>query len=366
MGIYKKGNNWYVDYYLKGRRKRKKVGPSKKLAEQVLKDIQVKIAKGEYLGIFEEEKVLFSDFVQKYLAFSKTNKAFSSYKRDLVSSKNLLPAFGEKYLFEITPQMVEEYKAKRLQEGVTPATVNRELSCLRHLFNKAIEWGYLTKNPLQRVKLLKEPPGRIRYLKTEEIERLLKTIDSFPQYTKSYLKPIVVIALNTGLRKGEILRLRWKDVDFIKKRITVNVTKTNEIRTVPMNELLYQELKKMTSNQENEYMFCNKKGKPFENVRKSFDRALKIAGIDDFRFHDLRHTFASYLVMSGCDIRTVQQLMGHKDIKMTMRYSHLSKSHLQEAVERLDNLWTLYGHQNGFGENNQSDIMAKEPNKIIV
>lgn len=355
MGIYKKGNNWYVDYYLKGRRKRKKIGPSKKLAEQVLKDIQVKVAKGEYLGVFEEEKILFSDFAQRYLAFSRTNKAFSSYKRDLVSSNSFLPVFGEKYLFEIIPHMIEEYKTKRLQEGVTPATINRELSCLRHLFNKAIEWDYLTRNPLQGVKLLKEPPGRIRYLRTEEIERLLNTIDSFSNDIKSYLKPIVLIALNTGLRKGEILKLKWKDVDLIKKKITVNITKTNEIRDVPLNESLCQELSKMTQNQESEYLFCNKRAEPFENVRNSFDRALKIAGIDDFRFHDLRHTFASYLVMSGCDIRTVQQLMGHKDIKMTMRYSHLSRSHLQEAVERLDSLWTLYGHQRDIRENNAKD-----------
>lgn len=87
---------------------------------------------------------------------------------------------------------------------------------------------------------------------------------------------------------------------------------------------------------------------------------------DDFRFHDLRHTFASHLVMNGCDIRTVQQLMGHKDIKMTMRYSHLSKSHLQEAVERLDNLWTLFGHQKGFRENNKKDVIAEKPSKIRI
>jgi integrase len=350
MGVYKKGNNWYIDYYLKGRRKRKKVGPSKKLAEQVLKDIQVKIVKGEYLGVFEEKKVLFEEFTQRYLVYSRSNKAFSSYKRDLVSLKSLLSAFGDKYLFEIIPQMAEEYKTKRLQEDVTPATVNRELSCLRHLFNKAIEWSYLRKNPVQGVRLLKEPPGRTRYLEVGEIERLLEVIDSFPRDTSSYLKPIVLIALNTGLRKSEILQLKWKDIDFEKRKITVLRTKTNEIRTVPMNETLYKELKKISRGIESEYMLCNKKGVPYGNVRKSFDRALKIAGIDNFRFHDLRHTFASHLVMSGCDIRTVQQLMGHKDIKMTMRYSHLSKAHLQEAVEKLDTLWTLYGHQKDFRE----------------
>ncbi|MDD4363432.1 MAG: site-specific integrase, partial [Atribacterota bacterium] len=241
------------------------------------------------------------------------------------------------------PQMIEEYKTKRLQVGVSPATVNRELSCLRHLFNKAIEWGYLIKNPMQSVKLLKEPPGRTRYLRTEEIERLLDVIDTFSEDIRSYLKPIVLIALNTGLRKREILQLRWKDIYFEKRKITVSVTKTNEVRVIPMNETIYRELKEMSQKNDSEYLFCNKKSEPFGNVRKSFDRALKLAGIEDFRFHDLRHTFASHLVMNGCDIRTVQRLMGHKDIKMTMRYSHLSRSHLQDAVSKLDMSWTPKG-----------------------
>ncbi len=260
--------------------------------------------------------------------------------------------------------MVEEYKTERLQEDVTPATVNRELSLLRHLFNKAIEWGYLNKNPMQGVKLLKEPPGRTRYLRTEEIERLLDVIDSFPGDIKSYLKPVALIALHTGLRKKEILQLKWKDIYFEKRKITVSITKTNEIRIVPMNETLYRELKEISRDAESEYLFCNKKGESFGNVRKSFDRALKIAGIEDFRFHDLRHTFASHLVMNGCDIRTVQRLMGHKNIKMTMRYSHLSRSHLQDAVNRLDNLWTPYGHQKGFGGNSIKDKGVEKLSKL--
>jgi integrase len=232
--------------------------------------------------------------------------------------------------------MIEEYKTDRIKLDVSPATVNRELSFLRHLFNKAIEWGYLMKNPMQGVKLLKEPPGRIRYLRIEEIERLLDVIDSFPKDIRSYLKPIVLIALNTGLRKKEILQLRWKDTYFEKKKITVFITKTNEIRIVPMNETVYRELKEMSRNVDSEYLFCNKKGEPFGNVRKSFGRALNSAGINDFRFHDLRHTFAS----------------------------HLSRSHLQEAVESLDMSWTPYGHQKGFRGNSQKDKDDEKLSKI--
>ena len=126
MGIYRKGKNWYIDYYIKGQRKRKKVGPSKKIAEQVLKDIHVKVAKGEFLGVCEEKKIFFKEYAKQYLDYSKANKAPSTYeRRDQVTMRQLGKAFDERYLFDITPQLIEKYKAKRLQT-VTPATVNRE------------------------------------------------------------------------------------------------------------------------------------------------------------------------------------------------------------------------------------------------
>lgn len=345
MAIYQKGKNWYIDYYFKGRRKRKKIGTSKKLAETVLGDVRSKIAKGEYLGVFEEKKITFEDYAEIYLDFSKSNKSRNSYKRDQTSINRLKPFFSTNYLFEILPQMIEEYKMKRLKEEVTPATINREVSCLRHMFNKAVEWAFVIRNPVRGVKLLKEPPGRIRYLEVKEIEALLTALDSIPRKAGRYLKPIVVIALNTGLRKQEILKMKWKNVNFHDRKITIDRTKTNDIRTIPMNETIYQALKKVPRHIDSEYVFCNKHGIPYGNVRKSFESALTIAKIEDFRFHDLRHTFASHLVMNGCDIRTVQQLLGHKEIRMTMRYSHLSKAHLQDAVEKLGNSWTLFGHQ---------------------
>lgn len=212
-----------------------------------------------------------------------------------------------------------QYKSKRLEE-VKPATVNRELACLKHLYNKAIDWGLVEQNPLKKVKLLKEPPGRIRYLSKEEIERLIAN-------SSKHLKPIVIIALNTGLRKSEILNLKWDDIDFRNGYITVQQTKNNEKRVIPMNQTIRQILKELR--RENDYLF------PIKDCKKSFKTALIKSGIKDFRFHDLRHTFASYLAMSGCNLKTIQELMGHKDIKMTMRYAHLSKAHLEEAVEKL-------------------------------
>lgn len=337
MGIYKKGKNWYIDYYIKRRRKRKMVGPSKKLAEQVLNDVHTKIVREEYLGVYEEKKVYFDEHAQQYMAYCKANKASTTRRRDQFSIKKLTSAFKRRYLFEITPHMIEKYKAARLQK-VAPATINRELACLKHMYTKAFEWGYVKTNPAKVVKLLKEPPGRLRYLKPDEVETLLKTC-------AGHIRPIVVTALNTGMRKSEILRLRWPEVDLKNRKIMVVNAKNNEVRVIPINQTLYQELSVLPRKPEGEYVFSNQQGRPIGDIKKGFSSALKRAGIADFHFHDLRHTFGSQMVMQGVDIRTVQQLMGHKEIKMTMRYSHLSPEHVQEAIERLDNLWTLYGHQ---------------------
>ena len=338
MGIFQKGNNWYIDYYVKGRRKRKKIGHSKKLAIQVLNDVRLKIAKGEYLGIFDEKKIPFEEYAQQYLDFSKANKAWSTYqRRDRVSIDNLALSFKGKYLFEITPEMIEKYKAARL-EKVTPASVNRELACLKHMYTKAIEWGYVKVNPAKVVKKLKEPPGRLRYLNPEEALRLLGVCSG-------HLRPIVVTALNTGMRRSEILSLKWPQVDLKNRKITVINAKNNESRVIPINQTLYQELLALSQNPKGEYVFSDRKGRPFKDIKTAFLSALRKVRIKDFRFHDLRHTFGSQLVMQGVDLKTVQQLMGHKDIKMTMRYSHLSPEYVQEAIRRLDKLWTLYGHQ---------------------
>jgi integrase len=338
MGVYKKGKNWYIDYYLKGRRKRRKIGPPKKLAQQVLQDVHVKIAKGEYLGVYDEKKIPFEEFSQQYLTYSEANKARSTYRRcDQVSFGHLTPFFEGRYIFEITPRLIEKYKAARLKK-VAPAMVNRELSCLKHMYTKAIEWGYLKINPAKTVKLLKEPPGRLRYLRPDEAKKLVEACHS-------YLRSIVITALNTGMRKGEILALLWKDVDLENRKVTVRNTKNNQTRVIPINKTLYQELANLSKGSDGEYVFSNGNGHRIGDIKKGFSLALRRAGIEDFYFHDLRHTFGSHLVMQRIDLKTVQQVMGHMDKKTTMRYSHLSPEYVQETIGRLDNVWTLYGHQ---------------------
>lgn len=335
----KRGKTWYVDFRCKGRRTRKAAGKIKSVAEAVLKDIEVKIAKGEHLRVYDEPKILFRDFSKEYLKYSKANKSPTSFERDVSIMYHLLQAFGDKFLTEITSALIERYKQRRLQ-SIKPATVNRELACLKHMFSMAQNWEYTKENPVKKVKLLKEPPGRLRYLTEKEIQDLLTVC-------QGRLYSIVFTALYTGMRKSELLYLRWKDIDFQNKTITLRKTKNNEMRIIPVNETLWREFRLLYLKRRGPYVFSNRE-KPYQNLDNAFAKALKEAGIKDFRFHDLRHTFASHLVMKGVDIRTVQKLMGHKNIKMTLRYAHLSPDHERTAINRLDfghSLGTLEGHR---------------------
>ena len=286
---------------------------------------RVEIAEGKFLDIKREEKVRFEDFVLEYLEYAKVNKR--SWKRDARSLKLLGRSFNGKLLHEINPQMIEKYKAERLNQ-VKGSTVNRELACLKHLFNLAIRWGRAHTNPMKEIRLFRESPARIRYLTKPEITKLLSTSSDF-------LKPILITALHTGMRMGEILRLKWEDIDFERGIIEVTETKSGEPRKIPMNNLLTETLRSIKLPCVSPYVFCRTDGRPRKSIRTAFENALKRAGIENFRFHDLRHTFASHLVMAGADLPTVKELLGHKTIEMTMRYAHLSPDHKRVWVEAL-------------------------------
>ena len=198
-------------------------------------------------------------------------------------------------------------------------------------------WGKATSNPVKGVKLLKEDNKRLRYLEKEEIVKLLANC-------RQHLKPIVILALNTGMRRGEILNLKWRDVDIKRDVIYLLNTKSGEKREQPINEQVKTALIRTRKHPQSPYVFYKKDGSPIGDIKKSFFTALIKSGINNFRFHDLRHTFASHLVMSGVDLNTVRELMGHKSIEMTQRYAHLSPNHKKRAVDilnkRMDTIWT--------------------------
>ena len=321
--IYLRGTNWYADFTFHGKRQRFMIGPSRKGAE-------AEIAEGRFLDVKKELKhVSFHEFAVEYLAWAKVNKKPLSYKQNVCQMRKLEGAFGKKNFQEITSWDVEKYKGKRKNE-VGPSAVNGEIRLLKHMFSMAVQWGKMKEHPGKAVKLLKGEKQRDRFLSHEEAQRLL-TCCAEP------LRSIVMVALNTGMRRLEILSLRWPEVNFDQKLITVLDSKNHEVRKISMNETVQKVLKEIP--RYGEHVFSYKDGKPYTSVQKSFNHVKAKAGLlDDVVFHSLRHTFASWLVMAGVDITTVMRLLGHRSLSVTMRYSHLSPSHQSKAVSVLDNL----------------------------
>ncbi len=265
--------------------------------------------------------------------YSKPEKL--SWKSDEYNLKALAPHFNNKYLYEITRQDIDNFKAERIKD-VEPATVNRELATIKKMFNFAVEKEALREdqNSAKKVSMFREPEGRLRYLNKEEIIKLIANCSE-------RLQPIVVLAVYGGFRRGEILSLQWQNVDFKNNTITIEgaKAKSKKRRIVNMNEAVKQVLndllKKRKSGNGGDFVFINDDGSRIRDIRKSFLQACKLSGILEFHFHDLRHTFASNLVMAGIDIVTVMKLLGHADLRMTIKYSHVSNEHKQHAVDTL-------------------------------
>jgi site-specific recombinase XerD len=249
---------------------------------------------------------------------------------------------GDRPLRQVVAGDVQRHVAKRLSE-VRPASVNRELAFLKRTYNVAIADGLLEMNPVRQVKLLQENNARVRYLTDVEEVRLRA------EMAETHWS-VVALALNTGLRRGELFALRWDDVDFTTSVLTIPRTKAGHTRHLPMNAEVRGILGVLESRGRSPYVLARATGNaPLDSqnlIRRVFTPALKRAGIEDFRWHDLRHTFASRLIMRGVDLRTVQDLLGHADVRMTLRYSHLSPAHLLDAVEKLsDPHWHHYEHK---------------------
>lgn len=327
MGVFKRGNNWYISFWFKGERIKESIGPSRRVAEAVIAKRKAEIAENKFLDKRKElPPVKFHDFAVEFLKWAKGEHKPGSRQRELSIMRTLEKGFGDKNIHEITAWSIEQYKMKRKEE-VKASSVNRELTMLKSMLNKAVEWGKLKEAP-KRVKLLKGVKSRLRYLMPDEVQRLISNCSD-------HLKPIVVVAVHTGMRKGEFLSLQWKQIDFEKGIITLSDTKNDQRRYVPMDETVKSTLSEIK--RKSDYVFRGKKeGKPLVWIELSFHNALEKSGIEDFKIHDMRHTFASNLVMAGVDLMTVKELLGDKSIEMTMRYAHLAPEHKMRAVNVLD------------------------------
>lgn len=265
----------------------------------------------------------FSEFAEIYLDTTKHLKDWYNY--DYRVKKRLVPFFGKLFLDEITPMQIEEYRASRLAKKVTGSTTNRELAILKGMFTKAVDSGLVISNPVKKVKLIPETDCmRERILTQQEEERLMDA--AIP-----HLRPFLIIALNTGMRRGEILNLRWAQVDFRSRLVHVIKTKRAKNRIVPMNKTLYETLRALRAEASG-----SDKVYAWKHVQKAYEKARAGAKLNGLRLHDLRHTFATRLIQAGVDVFTVQRILGHSTITMTMRYVHSFEPEMRAAVEKLD------------------------------
>ena len=360
---YKRGNIWYIDVRAGGRRVRKRVGTSKKIAELALRDAEVKIARDEF-G-FAKNDISIEKFLERFMEYSDANHSKSTYNRYravLDHFKKFLALQPEiLFLSQIGAKEIDGYKVFRKGEWVNPNgsqvesdedisnytrkgargnTINFEIGTLRTIFNMAIKWGYMKENPTKGVVRLKVNDSKApRFLTKEECHRLLEN-------SPSDLRNIFYTFLNTGMRKAELENLEWSDIDFKRRKIKIRrkdfwQPKTGE-REIPMNQgtcdLLKSLKQKNDKGLKSNFIFPHADGgKIKEKLRRQLIRIAQKAKIDGLtKLHSLRHTYASHLVMSGVDLPTVQKLMGHSDIQTTMIYSHLAPDHLADAVEKLE------------------------------
>jgi integrase len=271
-------------------------------------------------------------------------------------------------MVEMDLALIERWRGVRVRKGNKPVTINRNLQRLQALLAKAVEWKAIDRHPFVGLKPLKhDRSGRVRYLDEDEEqqlrEALLKREDKLrkdrerfnawrvarhksPLPLRNYeyvdhLRPVVLLALNTGLRRGELLNLMWKDVNLKTRWLTVAglTSKNNQTRRVPLNAeavtLLEGWNRQSKGSLTGSYVFANRRGKRMTTITTAWRSLRKLAKLRNFNFHDLRHHFASRLVQSGVDLNSVRELLGHSDIQMVLRYAHLAPGGLANAVEKI-------------------------------
>lgn len=332
--------SYHVRIRLKGQPLQCGTFPNLSKAKDFIQVTEASMKEGRYLKVSEAKKHTLAQLIDRYIADVLPNKP-KSEPRQLAQLLWWKDQMGYRLLSEVSPAAIVECR-DALARGTTfkgtkrsPATVVRYLAVLSHAFTVAVkEWQWMDDSPMRRVSKPQEPRGRVRFLDDDERLRLLQACK---ESSSSYLYTIVVLALSTGMRQGEIMGLTWKDVDLQEKRIILHETKNGERRVVPLVGHALELLINLSKNRrlDSFLLFPGKDPKKSADIRFTWEKALKDSFITDFRFHDLRHTFASYLAMRKATLTELRNLLGHKSATMTARYSHLSEAHGASVVSNM-------------------------------
>lgn len=325
MGLYRRGKTWWLAFsrnggmvYVSTKQK------DRKLAERFAISYQAAVNEGRFSP--EVVNASLSEILDRYLEVHLKPKNLKTYRDSRYSADRMLERLQDTPLSKLR-SAIDIYKAWRRQ-SVSPSSVRRELGLLKAATKKALEWQMISTDPLAGYRLENVDDKRVRFIEDEEFQRLVNAAHPF-------LVPILLMARFTGMRQGEILKLTWEDVDLRRQWLLVRHAKNGESRYIPIPAALVQELAKTPVSQRTGLLFTRHGTGLVKDgfIRSQFRKAVRLAGLIDFRAHDLRHSFASHAAMRGMDIQTLAKILGHKDLRMTQRYSHMSNEYLKESIE---------------------------------
>jgi integrase len=369
------GKVWYALYRdASGKKQSSKIGPATSLtvmeARNAAKKITGRVLNGENLKKESPApKIIYEDFLKNHyeswvLAQRRTGK------ETLQIIKSSFGFLMRQQLENISILEIEQWRTACINKGLKAASINRMVCALKASINWAVQHGIIKENPIARLTPLKEHDSdkKIRYLSPDERKCLFAALDAREERIKTgrdnhniwldvrekpsmpdlknkafvdHLKPAVIVSLNTGIRQGSLFQLKWSDIDFRESVLTIrpDSEKTGKIVHIPMNDAVIETLKawrKQTGGKDSDLVFPSPRtGKMMDNCNHAWKKLLQDSGIENFRWHDMRHDFASQLVMKGVDLNTVRELMGHADMKMTLRYAHLAPKVRRAAVALL-------------------------------
>lgn len=321
MRLFKRENGiWYVEFE-RGKKKSLRT-KDKALAKKLFNKIKRDYLKGKIILLSEGKKIRLSEFIEEYLDWARENRSDETYKKARYVLHKLKDHTGNIYVKSLTKKHLDEYVSSLLAQDISRTTINIHIRTIKSAITKAVEWEYVSKHPFDGYKQLKIHQKPPRFLLPGDIAKVEKAIDN-----ELWLF-IFRLFIYTGMRLGEIHRLQWKHIDLNRNIIKVEKTKTFQSRIIPIHPRLRAELEAR--------MPAMGKVVPYAipTIEHKLKKYFKKAGYPDLRIHDLRHTFASLMVMNGVDLKTVQELLGHQSYRTTEIYAHLSPQHLHEAIKK--------------------------------
>lgn len=353
MAIFKKRGVWWIGYRLNGKRRRESVGASHSLAKEVLAKRLAEAAERKHFPGRSANAALFTVVAEKFWKLHGQHLRSRSWRYTL---DIFIDRFGSRKIGQISVAEIQAFYneiASRGRPG-SPSTANRHLTLLSSVFGKAKSWGdFYGDNPCAAVRRQREANHRLRYLSQNEIDRLMRA--AHPR-----LQPVLACAIMTGMRKGELLQLAWESVDLERQVIFILKSKSGRPREIPIAGLLKVILAGLGPRTNGSVFDL-----PDIMLRRYFDRALKDAKIEAFRFHDLRHTFASHFLMRTGDLPTLQRLLGHSTPILTLRYAHLSQAHIAAGMAVFEAGMALGAPETaGQGSGANPRVVSQEPEAL--